>query len=681
VFVALAMGIGVAGSVYYRDQKSVIERRQLDELWTIADAKATQIAAWRRERMADAEVIFTNPSVTASLQRVLERRAPAAEIDGVRAWLRVLVKSEYDAAFLLDPQGKVALSAGGHLSPPGAGAAAAMAEAPGATLTDLHRVADSTIHLDLAVPIQPANGAETAGSLVLYINPERFLFPLVRAWPIPSRSAETNLVRRDGDRVTFLNELRHKKTTALELSLPLDTVGLPAAAAAMGSEGSVEGIDYRGVPVLATTRRVPDSPWAIVAKIDAKEVIEPVLRLAWTVGTLVVFMIVAAGACAAWLWRGQQARFYRQRRQAELERKALVHHYGMFSRYSNEVLALVNERGGILEFNERAADVYGYSPEEFSRIHVRDLWPPEERQRFDAQWGRVAGEESGFVFETRHQRKDGSVFPVEISVRVVDVDGVSFRPCVIRDITHRKELERHISEARQRESMLALAAGVAHNFNNDMMAVLGNASLLEAAGTLPPEARAHVEGVVSGARHAAALTSKLLAYVGGGRFVWRPIDLPGEARQAVERVRETAPEGVRIDLEIGEDLPPVKADPAQIYLLLTNLMQNGAEAIGEEGGAVRLSVAAIDIDAATAARDYPEMGPGAHIRLTVTDTGAGMDEDTKSRIFDPFFTTKSLGRGLGLGAVQGIVRGHNGAIRVESAPGKGTVFAVVLPVG
>jgi PAS domain S-box-containing protein len=681
VFVALAMGIGVAGSVYYREQKSVIERRQLDELWAIADAKATQIAAWRRERMADAEVIFTNPSVTASLQRILERKAPAAEIDGMRAWLRVLVKSEYDAAFLLDRQGKVALSAGGHLLPPGAGAAAAMAEAPGATLTDLHRVADSTIHLDLAMPIQPANGAETAGSLVLYINPERFLFPLVRTWPIPSRTAETNLVRRDGDRVTFLSELRHKKITALDLSLPLNTVGLPAAAAAMGSEGSLEGIDYRGVPVLATTRRVPDSPWAIVAKIDAQEVIAPVLRLAWTVGTLVFFLIVAAGACAAWLWRGQQARFYRQRRQAELERKALVHHYGMFSRYSNEVLALVNDRGGILEFNERAAEVYGYSPEEFSRIQVRDLWPPEERRQFDALWGRVGEEESGLIFETRHQRKNGTVFPVEISARIVDVDGVPFRPCVIRDITHRKELERHISEARERESLLALAAGVAHNFNNDMMAVLGNASLLEAAGPLPPEALAQIEGVVSGAQHAAALTSKLLAYAGGGRFVWRPIDLPGEARQAVERVRETAPEGVRIDLEIGENLPPVKADRAQIDLLLTNLMQNGAEAIGEEGGAVRLSVAAIDIDAATAARDYPEMGPGAHVRLTVSDTGAGMDEDTKSRIFDPFFTTKFLGRGLGLAAVQGIVRGHNGAIRVESAPGKGSVFAVVLPVG
>jgi len=353
----------------------------------------------------------------------------------------------------------------------------------------------------------------------------------------------------------------------------------------------------------------------------------------------------------------------------------------MFSRYSNEVLALVNDRGGILESNERAADVYGYSPEEFSRIHVRDLWPPEERRQFDAQWGRVAEEESGLVFETRHQRKNGTVFPVEISVRIVDVDGVPFRPCVIRDITHRKELERHIAEARERESLLALAAGVAHNFNNDMMAVLGNASLLEAAGPLPPEALAQIEGVVSGAQHAAALTSKLLAYAGGGRFVWRPIDLPGEARQAVERVRETAPEGVRIDLEIGENLPPVKADRAQIDLLLTNLMQNGAEAIGEEGGAVRLSVAAIDIDAATAARDYPEMGPGAHVRLTVSDTGAGMDEDTKSRIFDPFFTTKFLGRGLGLAAVQGIVRGHNGAIRVESAPGKGSVFAVVLPVG
>jgi PAS domain S-box-containing protein len=679
--VALAAGIGAAGSIYYRSQKAVIARQQLDELGAIADAKATQIAAWRRERMADAEVILANPSVTTSLQRVIEGKAPAAEIDGVRAWLRVLVKTEYDAAFLLDPHGRVALSAGGPRSPPGGRAAVAMAAAPGVTLTDLHRVGDSTIRLDLAMPVLPADGAETAGSLVLYIDPERFLFPLVRAWPTPSHTAETMLVRRDGDRVTFLSELRHKKTTALDLSLPLYTAGLPEAAAAMGSEGSLDGVDYRGVPVLAATRRVPDSKWAIVAKLDADELFQPVRRLAWTVGTLAIVMIAGAGACAAWLWRVRQSHFQQQQHQAELERKALVHHYGIFSRYTNEVVALVNDHGGILESNERALDVYGYTPEELSRIHVRDLWPPGERGVFDVQWERATADEAGSVFETHHRRKDGSVFPVEVSVRLIDVGGVRFWPCVIRDITQRKELERQLSEARRRESIVALAAGVAHNFNNDMMAVLGNASLLETAATMPPEALEHVEGVVSGAQHAAELTSKLLAYAGAGRFVGRPIDLAGEALQAVERIRETAPAGVRIDLEIGENLPAVKADRAQIDLLLANLVQNGAEAIGAPGGTVRLSLEAVDIDAARAARDYPELGPGAHMRVTVADTGAGMDEDTKARIFDPFFTTKFLGRGLGLAAVQGIVRGHHGAIRVESSPGQGSVFAVLLPVG
>jgi PAS domain S-box-containing protein len=667
--------------LYYNGQKSNIARQQLNELSTIADAKVTQIATWRRERTADAEVIFANPIVTASLRRVIEGKAPAAERDGIRAWLAVLVRSEYDEVFLLDRHGQVVMSAGGPVLPPEPEAAVAMAEATRITLTDLHRAADSTIHLDLAVPILPAGGAGTAGVLDLYINPRRFLFPLVQTWPTPSRTAETLLVRRDGDRVTYLNDLRHRRNAALSLSAPLDSPSLPAAAAAVGREATLEGIDYRGVPVLATTRRVPDSPWAIVAKIDAEEVFQAARRLAWMVGTLAILMIAAAGACAAWLWRGQQARFYRQRYEAELERKALVRHYGMFSRYANEALALVDDHGRIVEFNERALEVYAYTPGELSRIHVRDLWPPEEQGRFDAEWGRIAAEEAGVVFETRHRRKDGSVFPVEISARIIGVDGVRFRQCVIRDITQRKELERQLWEARRRESIGALAAGVAHNFNNAMLTVLGHASLLETAGPLPPEALMHLEGVMSGARRAADLTSKLLAYAGGGRFVWQPVDLAGEARQAVERIRETAPEGVRIDLETGENLPAIKADRAQIDLLLMNLMQNAAEAIGEKRGTVRLTVEATDIDAATAARDYPEIVPGAHIRLRVTDTGAGMDEDTKSRIFDPFFTTKFLGRGLGLAAVQGIVRGHNGAIRVESAPGKGTVFAVVLPVG
>ena len=616
VYAGLTAGIGAAGVLYYKGQESAIARQQLNELSTIADAKVTQIATWRRERTADAEVIFANPIVTASLRRVIEGKAPAAEMNGVRAWLGVLVSAEYDEAFLLDRHGKVVMSAGGPVLPPGPEDTAAMGEAPRITLTDLHRAADSTIHLDLAVPIRPADGAGTTGLLDLYINPRRFLFPLVQTWPTPSRTAETLLVRRDGDRVTFLNDLRHRKHTALSLSEPLDSPSLPAAAAALGREGTLEGIDYRGVPVLATTRRVPDSPWAVVAKIDEEEVIQPAKRLAWMVGALAIVMIAAAGACAAWLWRGQQARFYRQRYEAELERKALVRHYGMFSRYANEALALVDDHGRIVEFNERALEAYGYTPGELSRIHVRDLWPPEGQ--FDAEWGRIAAEEAGVVFETRHRRKDGSVFPVEISARIIGVDGVRFRQCVIRDITQRKELERELWEARRRESIGALAAGVAHNFNNALLTVLGHASLLETAGPLPTEARMHLEGVVSGARRAADLTSKLLAYAGGGRFVWQPVDLGAEARQAGERVRETAPEGVRIELETGERLPAINADRAQIDLLLMNLLQNAAEAIGEKSGTVRLSVEAIDIDAATAARDYPEIGPGAYIRLTVS---------------------------------------------------------------
>jgi signal transduction histidine kinase len=564
VFLALTAGIGAAGVLYYTGQKRVIERQQLSELSTIADAKVTQIATWRRERMADAEAILANPLATPYLRRVIERKAPAAEIDGVRAWMGALVRSEYDAAFLLDRHGKVTLAAGAPVLPPEPEAAVAMAEAPGITFSDLHRAADSTIHLDLAVPVRTADGAGTEGALVMYINPRRFLFALVQSWPTPSPTAETLLVRRDGDRVTYLNELRHRPDSALTLSLPLDNPHLPAAAAVLGRRDAVDGNDYRGVPVMAATRQVPGSPWAIVAKIDSEEVIQPARRLAWTVGILAIVMMAAAGASAAGLWRGQQARVYRQRYQAELERK---------------------------------------------------------------------------------------------------------------------ELERELSEARRRDSIGALAAGVAHNFNNAMMTVLGHASLLEAAGTLPPEALEHVQGVVSGAQHAADLTSKLLAYSGGGRFVRQPIDLAAEARQAVERIRETVPPGVRIEVEIAERLPAVKADRAQIDLLLTNLVRNGAEAVGETGGAVRLSVAAIDIDAATAARDYPELGPGAHVGLTVADTGPGMDENTRSRIFDPFFTTKFLGRGLGLAAAHGIVRGHNGAIRVESAPGHGSVFTVLLPVG
>ncbi len=166
--------------------------------------------------------------------------------------------------------------------------------------------------------------ARSLGVLVLRIDPETCLYPLIKGWPTPSPSAETLLVRRDGNEVVYLNELRFESHAALNLRAPLDRATLPAAQAALGHEEVMDGIDYQGVPVVAALRHVPDSPWALVARMNAAEVYAPIRTRLWQMVVLVTAMLIAAGASVGWVWRRQHLRFYEaQAAAAEVLRQSL----------------------------------------------------------------------------------------------------------------------------------------------------------------------------------------------------------------------------------------------------------------------------------------------------------------------------------------------------------------------
>ncbi len=194
---------------------------------------------------------------------------------------------------------------------------------------------------------------------LLKIDPERFLFPLIQTWPTPSRSAETLLVRREGDEVVFLNELRHQRNTALRLRFPLARAGLPAARAVLGYEGVLYGVDYRGVSVLAATRHVPDSPWYLVAKMDTEEALAPLRRRTRFIATIFGLLAAALIAGIMFLWSRQEAQAHRQQLEAELERRAILGHFGYPSRFANDIILLLDATGKIIEANDRAVDITG----------------------------------------------------------------------------------------------------------------------------------------------------------------------------------------------------------------------------------------------------------------------------------------------------------------------------------
>jgi CheY-like chemotaxis protein len=237
-------------------------------------------------------------------------------------------------------------------------------------------------------------------------------------------------------------------------------------------------------------------------------------------------------------------------------------------------------------------------------------------------------------------------------------------------------------QAQKLESLGVMASGVAHDFNNLLVALIVQNSL--ALAKLPPEypARIHVQKSIKAAERAADLTRQMLAYAGHGPSHRQSVDLNELIRENLRLLEVAVPKHVTLSSRLSNHLPSLNADVGQLQQVVMNLILNGAEAIDTTEGTVKVTTETCEItDGSELPWSYltERPLPGSYVVLSVIDTGAGMDSTTLSRVFDPFFTTKTKGRGLGLAAVLGIVRGHKGALQVESEPGKGAIFHIYLP--
>src|ERR1035437_4976357 len=327
LFVILATAIGVMAYWFHVEQKDTVEQNIRNQLLTVADIKVKDLSMWRSMQLGEARAMRADRMASTAIRRVLAGDASAPERDAVYAWMDGLCRHLlYTDVLLLDRQGKPVLSVGQrfgddeHLRR----IAEEMLQAGDAVLRDFHRDTPSgPVHLGLNLALRPAPDGAAFGVLTLGIAPETYLYPLLETWPARSATGETVLVRRDGNEAVFLNRLRGRKNSAVNLSISMSRTDIAAVQAAGGKEGNVETLDYRGVPVFAAVRRVPDTPWYLVAKMDEDEVEAPVRRRSLMLGLGAVSLILAVGAIIVLWWRRQQLQFYRERYEAEIERRAV----------------------------------------------------------------------------------------------------------------------------------------------------------------------------------------------------------------------------------------------------------------------------------------------------------------------------------------------------------------------
>ena len=352
---------------------------------------------------------------------------------------------------------------------------------------------------------------------------------------------------------------------------------------------------------------------------------------------------------------------------------------------ASEGIGILDDGERYIYMNPAHAVIYGYdTPADLIGETWRVLYNDREITRIEQEIFPLLQRDGSWHGETPGQKRDGTLADVEISLTALPNGGLI---CVCRDVTQRRQsenerrrLEAQVQHGQKLESLGLMAGGIAHDFNNLLVGILGNAGL--ALSRLPERSpiRKNVLAVEKAADRAAELCKQLLAYSGKGRFEVRALDLTEVVRDMEELLDVAVAKNTTIRYDLDPNLPAIEGDAAQMRQIIMNLVTNASEAVGGEIGVIKVTTGTERVDEGYEAPVAGPLAPGRHVCLEVADSGCGMDDETSSRIFDPFFTTKFTGRGLGLAAVLGIVRGHGGAIELRTDPGRGTTFRALFPI-
>ena len=349
---------------------------------------------------------------------------------------------------------------------------------------------------------------------------------------------------------------------------------------------------------------------------------------------------------------------------------------------ASDAIAITDARGLTVYLNPAFHTLTGYRPDEVTNPwHVfREAAPLRVSDSPPASLRR----------DVRAEGRDGTQIPVALRVdQIVDDEGgvigtlfmaTDLRPRLAVE-EERRRLDQKLLQTQQLESLGVLAGGIAHDFNNLLTTIVANAAL--AFEDLPPVSgvKENLQAISRAAQHAASLCRELLAYAGRGRFLVQPLVVNDLVADITNLLRTAIGTECTIGYHLAGGLPLVEADAAQLRQVVMNLIVNASDAIGAREGRIDVTTTVWDVDRAMldTYQQSEELEPGRYVEIRVADTGSGMSPETMARIFDPFFTTKFTGRGLGLAAVLGIVRGHRGALRLTSTFGAGTTFSVLLP--
>ena len=455
IFAVSVVGIVGTGYLNYHEQESRFRTEIENRLAAIAESKTSELLLFRDERKRDASGFMDNLLFSRLLRRCLSDPSDTEALSLLQNWIAPYLKGDrYVGVYVLDERGNTRISLPFDPDP-----RAGISELLAAEISAAGEPAFQDFYLDaredramlsLIVPVSdPEFDRRPLGLLVFRIDPSVYLFPSLKSWAVPSRTGETLLVRREGKAALFLNDLRFHDKAALRLRVPLDLTDRAAAAAALGREGSFEGLDYRDETVISSIRSVPGSPWYVIAKMDSEEAFKPLRERMWLIIVLVTGFIAAGAAGIHVLQRNRELDFYRDKLKSLNDLKRTTAFMESLYDNANAPIVVWDTNFKIVRVNPALAALTGRTPAELSGGPLEPLFPPEEAALSIGKIRTTSFGESLENAEIRIAARDGSARAVLWnSVPVYEPDGRSLIATIAQghDVTDIKEAELRLHE-------------------------------------------------------------------------------------------------------------------------------------------------------------------------------------------------------------------------------------------
>ena len=674
IFFVLSSILVFAGYYYYQVQKNFLKTNIQNHLEAIAHLKIEEINNWRNERLNDAYFIYNNEIIPNFIKQYLENSKDKNLNEVIKKSIisPILYKTDFDKVFLFDKSGKQLLSypseneifllltiKNDFLN---------VLQTKQIQFSDFYREEySSQPYISILVPVLDIqNNKEVLGVFVLRIDPEKFLYPLIQTWPSNDKTAETLLIKKEKNDAVFLNELKFQKNTALNLRISLDKTNVPAVQAALGYEGSMEGIDYRGTEVFAHIGKIPDSPWFIVSKIDKSEAYKLLLQSFIIVILFVFTLIISLFFILGFIWRRQTSLFYKAQYESQKEKAWLQ---DIINKSINEIYVFNDKDYKFIYVNDAACKNLGYSAEELYNMTPLDLKIGFTKENFKTLINPlIKKEKENIIIRTVHQRKDCSIYDVEVHLQYIDKGNNNFVfVAFIYDITEKKKMEDEIIRSNIELERFAYLAS--HDLQEPLRMITSFITLFEKRykNKIDDDANDFIKFIVEGAKRMQKLINDLLIYSRIGRINQSFEEV------SMEEVLDNALFNLKLLIEenhakISHDkLPIIKANKTLMIQVLQNLIENAIKYKG---------------------KNQPEIFIGAKFEnnnwvFWVKDNGIGIDSKYFDKIFIMFQRLNqenNPGTGAGLAIVKKIIEFHGGKVWVESEVGKGSTFYFTIPI-